>query len=141
MKGNYANDAALGISATETTRNTMANQLYAKSFQELSEAQKVDTLLAMVEAGNKASGAIGQAARESDSWENVTGELTEAYRQLQAQVGKPVLEKAIPVIKKITNAAYELVEDVDWEEFGEDFADAAALWRLRPSIKLSSYMI
>lgn len=125
LKGNYANDAALGISATETTRNTMANQLYAKSFQELSEAQKVDTLLAMVEAGNKASGAIGQAARESDSWENVTGELTEAYRQLQAQVGKPVLEKAIPVIQKITKAAYELVEDVDWEEFGEDFADAA----------------
>lgn len=125
LKGNYANDAALGIAATETTRNTMANQLYAKSFQELSEAQKVDTLLAMVEAGNKASGAIGQAARESDSWENVTGELTEAYRQLQAQVGKPVLEKAIPVIQKITKAAYELVEDVDWEEFGEDFADAA----------------
>ena len=125
LKGNYANDAALGISATETSRNTMANQLYAKSFQELSEAQKVDTLLAMVEAGNKASGAIGQAARESDSWENVTGELTEAYRQLQAQVGKPVLEKAIPVIKKITNVAYELVEDVDWDEFGEDFADAA----------------
>lgn len=125
LKGNYANDAALGIAATETTRNTMANQLYAKSFQELSEAQKVDTLLAMVEAGNKASGAIGQAARESDSWENITGELTEAYRQLQAQVGKPVLEKAVPVIQKITKAAYELVEDVDWEEFGENFADAA----------------
>lgn len=125
LKGNYANDAALGISATETSRNTMANQLYAKSFQELSEAQKVDTLLAMVEAGNKASGAIGQAARESDSWENVTGELTEAYRQLQAQVGKPVLEKMVPVIKKITNVAYELIEDVDWEQFGEDFADAA----------------
>ena len=125
LKGNYANDAALGISATETTRNTMANQLYAKSFQELSEAQKVDTLLAMVEAGNKASGAIGQAARESDSWENVTGELTEAYRQLQAQVGKPALEKAVPVIQKLTKVAYDLIEDVDWEEFGEDFADAA----------------
>lgn len=125
IKGNYANDAALGISATEISRNTMANQLYAKSFQELSEAQKVDTLLAMVEAGNKASGAIGQAARESDSWENVTGELKEAYRQLQAQVGKPVLEKAIPVIQKITNAAYKLIENADWEEFGENFENAA----------------
>ena len=125
LKGNYANDAALGISATETSRNTMANQLYAKSFQELSEAQKVDTLLAMVEAGNKASGAIGQAARESDSWENVTGELTEAYRQLQAQVGKPVLEKMVPVIKKITTAAYDLIENADWDQFGEDFANVA----------------
>lgn len=87
LKGNYANDAALGIAATETTRNTAANEKYAKSFQELSESQKVDVLLSMVEAGNKASGALGQAARESDSWENATGELKEAQRQLQAVLG------------------------------------------------------
>lgn len=37
LKGNYENDAALGIAATETTRNAMANQLYAKSFNELSD--------------------------------------------------------------------------------------------------------
>ncbi len=96
LKGNYANDAALGIAATETTRNTAANEKYAKSFQELSEAQKVDVLLSMVEAGNKASGALGQAARESDSWENATGELKEAQRQLQAVLGKPVLKKYNP---------------------------------------------
>ncbi len=100
LKGNYANDAALGIAATETTRNTAANEKYAKSFQELSEAQKVDVLLSMVEAGNKASGALGQAARESDSWENATGELREAQRQLQAVLGKPVLKNTIPVIQK-----------------------------------------
>lgn len=125
LKGNYENDAALGISATEVSRNTMANQLYAKSFQELAESQKVDVLLAMVEAGNAASGAIGQAARESDSWENVTGELAESYRQLQAQVGKPVLQKLTPVIQKITKAAYELIDDVDWDEFGETVEDVA----------------
>lgn len=128
LKGNYANDAALGIAATETSRNTMANQLYAKSFQELAESQKVDVLLAMVEAGNAASGAIGQAARESDSWENVTGELAEAYRQLQAQVGKPALQKLTPVIQKITDAAYEMIDDVDWDEFGEDFENIADIF-------------
>ena len=103
LKGNYANDAALGIAATETTRNTAANEKYAKSFQELSEAQKVDVLLSMVEAGNKASGALGQAARESDSWENATGELKEAQRQLQAVLGKPVLKNTIPIIQKFTD--------------------------------------
>lgn len=110
LKGNYANDAALGIAATETTRNTAANEKYAKSFQELSEAQKVDVLLSMVEAGNKASGALGQAARESDSWENATGELREAQRQLQAVLGKPVMKNTIPIIQKFTdkmNAAAE----------------------------------
>ena len=118
LKGNYANDAALGISATETSRNTMANQLYAKSFKELTEAQKVDTLLAMVEAGNKASGAMGQAARESDSWGNVMGELTEMFRQMQAQAGKPALKALTPVIQRITKAGYNLIEGIDWEKFG-----------------------
>lgn len=103
LKGNYANDAALGIAATETTRNTAANEKYAKSFQELSESQKVDVLLSMVEAGNKASGALGQAARESDSWENATGELKEAQKQLQAVLGTPVLKNTIPIIQKFTD--------------------------------------
>lgn len=103
LKGNYANDAALGIAATETTRNTAANEKYAKSFQELSESQKVDVLLSMVEAGNKASGALGQAARESDSWENATGELKEAQRQLQAVLGDPVMKNTIPIIQKFTD--------------------------------------
>lgn len=123
LKGNYENDSALGISATETSRNTKANELYAKSFQELSESQKVDVLLAMVEAGNEASGAIGQAARESDSWENVTGELSEAMKQLQAEAGKPALKKLTPIIEDITDGIYELIDDVDWDEFGDTVAD------------------
>lgn len=102
LKGNYANDAALGIAATETTRNAKANELYAKSFQELTEAQKVDTLLAMVEAGNKASGALGQAAREADSWANVQGEFNEAIRQTLAQLGSPILTGITPMIQSIT---------------------------------------
>ena len=110
LKGNYENDAALGIAATETSRNTMANKLYAKSFVELSEAQKVDVLLAMVEAGNEASGALGQAAREADSWTNVTGELNEAWRLLLGALGDPLLEGLIPVVQGITSALQSLVD-------------------------------
>ena len=65
LKGNYENDAALGLSSTETTRNAAANELYGKSFNELSEAQKQLTLLQMVEDANAASGALGQAARDA----------------------------------------------------------------------------
>lgn len=110
LKGNYENDAALGIAATETTRNAKANELYAKSFQELSEAQKVDVLLAMVEAGNEASGALGQAAREADSWTNVLGELQEAWRLLLAAMGDPALEGLIPIVQGITRAMQSLVD-------------------------------
>lgn len=122
LKGNYANDAALGISATETTRNAKANELYAKSFNELSEAQKVETLLAMVEAGNEASGALGQAAREADAWTNVTGELTEAWRQLLAKAGAPVLKQITPIVKDITNSLYDIAEDINWDKFGQTVA-------------------
>lgn len=116
LKGNYENDAALGIAATETTRNTMANQLYAKSFQELSEAQKVDVLLAMVEAGNQASGAMGQAAREAESWTNVTGELEEAWRLFLGAVGDPVLDALLPVVQDITKALKEMTESLEYQK-------------------------
>lgn len=108
LKGNYANDAALGISCTETTRNAAANKLYGKSFMELSEAQKQLTLLQMVKDANALSGAMGQAAREADGWENVTGNLKEAWKQFKAVIGKPLLQSLIPVIQNITSAIQSL---------------------------------
>lgn len=116
LKGNYENDAALGIAATETTRNAKANEMYAMSFKELSEAQKVDVLLAMVEAGNAASGALGQAAREADSWTNVTGEAAESWRQLLAVLGSPVLEALIPVIQGVTEGMQALIATTKADE-------------------------
>lgn len=108
LKGNFENDAALGLSCTETTRNAAANKLYGKSFTELSEAQKQMTLLQMVKDANALSGAMGQAAREADGWENVTGNLKEAWKQLLATVGQPVLAMAVPVVQNITAALQKM---------------------------------
>lgn len=107
---NYENDSALGLSCTETTRNAAANKLYGKSFQELSESQKQLTLLQMVEDANKLSGALGQAARESDGWENVTGNLHEAWKNFQATIGAPVLAAVVPIIQKLTDGLAVLGE-------------------------------
>ena len=63
LKGNYANDAALGLSCTETTRNAAATELFGKKFSELTEIQKQQTLLKMVTDSQKLSGAMGQAAQ------------------------------------------------------------------------------
>ena len=130
LKGNYANDAALGLSATEYTRNAAAMKLYGKSFQNLSEAQKQLTLLQMVKDANDLSGATGQAAREADGWENVIGNLKEAWKQLIAVIGQPVLKLAIPVVQsmtaalqrmtEVTNAAWRALQKV----FGWEDADA-----------------
>lgn len=101
LKGNYENDAALGLSCTETTRNAAANELYGKSFHELSEAQKQLTLLQMVEDANKLSGAMGQAARESDTWTNQTGNLKQAWTDFTAVVGERFLPFAVTVVTKL----------------------------------------
>lgn len=103
LKGNYENDAALGLSATEFTRNAAANKLYGKSFIKLSEAQKQLTLLQMVEDANALSGALGQAAREADTWTNQTGNLSQAWTNLKAGLGRLVLPIAVQAVKSITN--------------------------------------
>ncbi|HEM3660396.1 TPA: phage tail tape measure protein [Streptococcus suis] len=108
LKGNYENDAALGISATETTRNAAANKLYGKSFNELSEAQKQLTLLQMVEDGNELSGALGQAARESDGLENVLGNLRQSGTNALAAIGQPILEMLIPVFQSLADIISQL---------------------------------
>lgn len=105
LKGNYENDAALGLSCTETTRNAAANELYGKSFKDLSEYQKQLTLLKMVEDANKASGALGQAARESDTWTNQLGNLKQSLIDLKAATGSTFLKPAVSVLKLLTRLA------------------------------------
>ena len=119
LKGNYENDAALGLSATETTRNAAAMELFGVKFNDLAEIQKQETLLKMVEDSQKLSGAMGQASREADGWENVMGNLNEVWRQFQARVGAPVLENLIPVVQKVTSSFQEWMNNVDWDAFGE----------------------
>lgn len=102
LKGNFANDAALGISATETTRNAMANKLYGQSFIDLSEDQKQLTLLAMVEEGNKLSGALGQAARETDTYGNQVGNLKQAWQDFKVLVGAPMMDTVIDGLKTVS---------------------------------------
>lgn len=102
LKGNFANDAALGVSCTEVTRNAAAVELFGKEYAELSEIQKQQTLLKMVTDSQALSGAMGQAAREADGWENVMGNLKEVWRQFLGVIGSPLLEAVIPIIKGIT---------------------------------------
>lgn len=123
LKGNYANDAALGLSATETTRNAAAMELFGQKFNDLTEIQKQQTLLQMVLDAQELSGAMGQAAREADGWENVQGNLNEAWRQFQAQVGDPFLENLIPIIKDATEELQDFSKSVDWDSFADGVDD------------------
>lgn len=112
LKGNYENDAALGLSCTEITRNEAANRLYGKSFQDLSESQKQLTLLQMVEDANKLSGAMGQASRESDTWTNQTGNLKQVWKDFQSILGSNILPLAVDVVKRAADFVQDLSDKI-----------------------------
>ena len=112
LKGNFANDAALGVSATEFTRNAAAVELYGAEFNELTETQKQWVLLDMVEKANETSGAMGQAAREADSYANTMGELKNAWNEFLIIVGGPILKAVVPVIKSVTQGIQWLAEAI-----------------------------
>lgn len=116
LKGNFANDAALGLSATETTRNAAAMELFGQKYNNLSELQKQETLLKMVEDSQRLSGAMGQASREADGWENVLGNLKESWRQLKAAFGDPILDSVTPMLQNATVAVQNFTAKVDWEK-------------------------
>lgn len=131
LKGNFENDAALGLSCTETTRNAAANALYGKSFKDLSESQKQLTLLQMVEDANKLSGAMGQAARESDTWSNVTGNLKQSWTDFQAVVGEKILPVAVDFVKKIADGIQNMGDKVPiaFEKIQDVASDVGEFWR------------
>ena len=110
LKGNFANDAQLGVSCTETTRNAKAMELFGQKYNDLSEIQKQQTLLKMVTDAQALSGAMGQASRESDGFENVTGNLKESVKQLSAEFGEVLLPTVVSLIQKATAFMQKLSE-------------------------------
>ena len=113
LKGNYEVADNLGILSTEQTRNAKATAMFGKKFKELDGIQKQETLIAMFEDANKVSGAMGQAARESDGFENVMGNLKQVWQDFLVIVGGPLLS---PVVTGLQNATTWLQEASKWTQ-------------------------
>ena len=104
LKGNFAVADNLGILSTETTRNAKATELFGQKYSELSGIQQQEVLLKMYEDANKVSGALGQAARESDGFENVMGNLKQAWQDFLAIIGSAILPIVVKVVQGLTTA-------------------------------------
>ena len=113
LKGNYEVADNLGILSTEQTRNAKATAMFSKEFKELDGIQKQEVLMAMFEDANKVSGAMGQAARESDGFENVMGNLKQVWQDFLVIVGGPLLS---PVVTGLQNATTWLQEASKWTQ-------------------------
>lgn len=111
LKGNYEVADNLGILSTETTRNEAATRMFGQAFKDLSGEQQQQVLLQMYEDANKVSGAMGQAARESDGFENVMGNLKQAWEDFKVSIGGAVLQ---PVVVGLQTAVKWIKSAQEW---------------------------
>lgn len=100
-KGNFENGDAIGVFTNEAQRNEIAMERFGVKYSEATEAQKQMMALDIIAHTQELSGVTGQASREAESWNVVTGNLKEGWRQFLAVIGAPLLERLIPVVQNL----------------------------------------
>lgn len=122
LKGNFQVADNLGILSTETTRNAKATELFGKEYSKLSGLQQQEVLLRMYEDANKVSGAMGQASREADGWENVMGNLKQTWEDFKATIGSVVLDSLVTGMQNLTGFVNNLKDGfLELKTNGEQF--------------------
>lgn len=99
INGSYEGGEAIGLFANDTQLAQYAIQQgvvkSTKDWSALDEATKQATRLEYAEAMMFQSGAMGQAKNESGQYANVMANLTETWRQFQAEIGKPLIQNVV----------------------------------------------
>lgn len=121
-KGNYEAGESIGIFANDTQMANFAiTQGVVSStgeWQKLDEATKQATRLEYAENMQSMAGATGQAARESDGYENVMGNVKQAWQDFLAIVGGPILQPVISGMQTLaqwlTAGAQKLQDFHNW---------------------------
>lgn len=113
INGSYEGGEAIGLFANDTQMAAYAVKTglisETKEWANLDEATKQATRLEYAENMFKASGAVGQAAKEAGQYANVQANLTEKWRQFKAQIGQPLLQNVvIPAMDKLSGIVDKL---------------------------------
>lgn len=106
LKGNYEAGESIGIFANDTQMAQYAiSQGVVSStaeWQKLDEATKQATRLEYARNMQEQAGAAGQAARESEGYENQMGNLKQAWQDFLSIVGTPFLSTAVGGLMKVS---------------------------------------
>lgn len=108
IKGNYEGGESIGLFANETQLAAFAAKELELDWKKLDEAGKQVARLEYAKAMQEAAGATGQAARESEGYENVMGNLRQAWGDLKVRFGEPILGTAVKGIQGLTKALSEV---------------------------------
>ena len=134
VNGSYEGGEAIGLFANDTQMAAYAVEkgvvADTKAWANLDEATKQATRLEYAENMMQASGAVGQAAKESTQYANVQANLTEKWRQFKAEVGEPIMEDfVIPAMQKLSewiDIARQKFEEIQPQI--EDFKEKLGEW-------------
>lgn len=118
LRGNTEAGDMIGLFTSESQRNTYAMEKYGASWLNLTEAQKQMLMLDVAEDIYKQSGAMGQAAREGDAYENTMGNFRETIKQTIGVLGAPVQVAFTDFISKLT----DFLNDDDLQDDLEKFS-------------------
>lgn len=125
LMGNLMAGDAIGVNYNAKMRDIDANAKYGASWADLTQEQQQFLMLDVVERIYEQNGAMGQASRESDAYENVMGNLRATWQRLYATIGEPVLEQFLIVAQKATDKAVDLTEKIqNGESIFNRFGDA-----------------
>lgn len=122
MKGNFEAGDAIGVFTNAKQMDVRSNEMYGKSWADLTESERQWLLLDTVEKTYEMNGAMGQASREADAYENVMGNLRATMKRFYAVIGEPVLEVFLEVVGRVTEGIEWLTEKIqtmDWSKFTE----------------------
>lgn len=133
INGSYEGGEAIGLFANDTQMAAYAIEqgivADTKAWAALDEAQRQATRLLYAKNMMEASGATGQAAKESQAYANVMANLKESWRQFQGVIGKPILEKIVlPAMQRLLKFMPSLTEatQAGIEILGEGFDKIAS---------------
>lgn len=123
--GNFEAGDAIGININATKMNAISTEKLGKKWQDLNDTEKEFLLIDTAEKIYENSGAMGQGARESDSWANVLENLKATWQRLLSILGQPALKIATAGIMEITKA---LSGAIEWlQQFNQGFQDSYAV--------------
>ncbi|WP_206460240.1 hypothetical protein [Anaerovorax sp. IOR16] len=110
LKGNFEAGDAIKVFTTASQMSTKANEVYGKSWDKLTEAEKQWLLLDKVNEVFELNGAVGQAKRESDQWATSVENLKATWARFQESVGADLLNNVTGILQGLTNALGGLTE-------------------------------
>lgn len=136
LRGNTEAGDAIGLFTSESQRNTYALEKYGQKWANLTEAQKQMLMLDVASDIYKQSGAMGQAARESESWANVVANIKKAWEETIALAGSPIKFAITPILQGVTEWLKDPENELKVEQFGIGVANAINgffSWVLNPT--------